>query len=58
MYQAYLELDLETVLIVVSRAGHGLKQMTDNPISPSQEAVDQIVLEFFIKHLVIQVSND
>ncbi len=53
-----MELDLETELIVVSRAGHGLKQMTDNPISPSQEAVDQIVLEFFIKHLVIQVSND
>ena len=51
-------LNLETELIVVSGAGHGLKQMTDNPISPSREVVDQIVLEFFIKPLVIQISND
>jgi acetyl esterase/lipase len=58
MYQAYLDLDLETELIVVNGAGHGLKQMADNPISPSQEVVDQIVLEFFIEHLVIQVSNN
>ncbi len=58
MYQAYLDLGLETELIVVNGAGHGLKQMTDNLISPSQEVVDQIVLEFFIEHLVIQVSNN
>jgi len=53
-----LELNLETELIVVSGAVHGLKQMTDNPISPSREVAGQIVLEFFTKHLVIQVSKD
>jgi len=58
MYQAYLELGLEADLLVVNGAGHGLKQMTDNPIFPSQEEVDQIVLEFFVEHLVINISNN
>ena len=58
IHQAYLELSLETELIVVYGAGHGLKQMTDNSISPSREVVDQIVLEFFMERLVIQVSNN
>ena len=51
MYQAYRQAGLEVTLIKVAGAGHGLKQVTDNPISPSPKEIDRIVLEFFIKHL-------
>jgi acetyl esterase/lipase len=51
MYQAYQQAGLETTLIKVIWAGHGLSQEPNKPISPSYEKNERIVLEFFIKHL-------
>ncbi len=52
MYQAYREAGLEVTLVKVSGAGHGLKPVTESPISPPLEEVEQLVLDFFLKHLV------
>ncbi len=51
MYQAYRQAGLEATLIKVTGAEHGLKQVTDSPISPSPEEINRIVLEFCVKHL-------
>ena len=52
MNQAYRKAGLEVTLVEVTGAGHGLKQVTDSPISPSLGEVEQLVLDFFLKHLV------
>ncbi|MFC2002710.1 alpha/beta hydrolase family protein [Chloroflexota bacterium] len=53
MYQAYQHAGLEAMLIKVSGAGHGFRQATDSPISPSRDEINQIRLDFFIKHLLL-----
>ena len=53
MYQAYQQAGLEAELINVSHAGHGFKQLTDSPISPSFDEIEQVRLDFFIKHLLL-----
>ncbi|MFC2067788.1 alpha/beta hydrolase fold domain-containing protein [Chloroflexota bacterium] len=52
MYEAYQQAGLKPTLVKVSGAGHGFKQETSSPISPSRDEIQQILLEFFIKHLV------
>lgn len=52
MCQAYLEAGLEVTLVMVSGAGHGFKPLTESPISPSPEEIEQLVLDFFLEHLV------
>jgi len=52
MYQAYIETGLRAELIKITGAGHGFKQMAQQPISPSREEVEQEVLDFFLKELV------
>jgi len=52
MYEAYQELGLEATLVEVKDAGHTFKQLIDNPISPSEKEIEQIVLEFFVQHLL------
>ena len=52
MYEAYQQVGLEVTLVRVSGAGHAFKQETPNPISPSLDEIDQIILDFFIEHLV------
>ncbi len=52
MYQAYQKAGIEVTLIKVTGAGHGFKPVTDNPISPSPQEINEIVLDFFLKHLV------
>lgn len=52
IYEAYQDTGLEVTLVRVSGAGHGLKQMTDSPISPPAGEIEQMVLDFFLKHLV------
>ena len=52
MYEAYQQVGLEVTLVRVSEAGHAFKQETPNPISPSLDEIDQIILDFFIEHLV------
>ena len=53
MYQAYQQDGLEAELIKVSHAGHGFRQETDNPISPSLDEIEQVRLDFHIKHLLL-----
>jgi dipeptidyl aminopeptidase/acylaminoacyl peptidase len=53
MYQAYKQAGLDSELIKVSNAGHGFIQVTDSPISPSLDDIEQVRLDFFIKHLVL-----
>ncbi|MFC2002135.1 alpha/beta hydrolase fold domain-containing protein [Chloroflexota bacterium] len=53
MYQAYQLAGIEAELIKVSYAGHIFRQLTDSPISPSRDEIEQIRLDFFIKHLLI-----
>lgn len=52
MYQAYRGLGLEVTLVEVSGAGHGFKPATSNPVSPSSQEIEQLVLDFFLQHLV------
>ncbi|MFC1847338.1 alpha/beta hydrolase fold domain-containing protein [Chloroflexota bacterium] len=52
MYEAYQQVGLEVTLVRISEAGHAFKQETPNPISPSLDEIDQIILDFFIEHLV------
>ncbi len=37
---------------IATAAGHGLKPLTAETISPSAEVVEQLVLNFFLRHLV------
>ena len=53
MYEAYQEAGLEATLIEVTGAGHGFAAVTSSPISPSLDEIEQIVLEFFIKYLLL-----
>ncbi|MFC1966339.1 alpha/beta hydrolase fold domain-containing protein [Chloroflexota bacterium] len=53
MYQAYQRAGLEAELIKVNYAGHIFKQLTDSPISPSLDEIQQARLDFFIKHLLL-----
>lgn len=52
MLEAYRQAGLEATLIEVGGAGHGLKPLTADAISPSAEIVEQLVLDFFLRHLV------
>jgi acetyl esterase/lipase len=52
MLEAYRQAGLEATLIEVSGAGHGLNPLTAGVISPSAAVVEQLVLDFFLKHLV------
>ncbi|MFC2002994.1 alpha/beta hydrolase fold domain-containing protein [Chloroflexota bacterium] len=52
-YQAYQQAELEATLIKVSHAGHIFRPAGDSPISPSHDEIEQIRLEFFIKHLLL-----
>jgi len=57
MYEAYQQAGLEATLIKVTGAGHGtadayFQQVTSSPISPSINEIEQIVLVFFIQHLL------
>ncbi|MBA7493238.1 hypothetical protein ES702_03794 [subsurface metagenome] len=52
MHQAYQQVGLEATLIKVAGAGHSFKQVTDKPISPSHKEIEQMVRDFFIKHLL------
>ena len=58
MYGVYQQAGLEATLIEVTGGGHGGKggvfqQVTDSPISPSFDEIHQIVLDFFIEHLIV-----
>jgi len=53
MYEAYQQAGLEATLVRVSEAGHDLGLKSSNPISPSADEIEQIVLDFFIEHLVV-----
>ena len=50
MYQAYKRAGLEAKLVKVKNAGHGF--LSNNTISPSIEEINQIVLQFFVEHLL------
>ncbi len=52
MYRIYQQTGLEASLIRVSDADHGFEQAADSPISPSIDEIEQIVLNFFVKHLL------
>ena len=52
MYKAYQQAGLEASLKKVSGADHVFEKVTDSPISPSMEGIEQIVLDFFVKHLL------
>ena len=52
MLEAYRQAGLEATLIEVSGAGHGLQPLTAEAIWPSTEVVEQLVLDFFLRHLV------
>jgi len=52
MLEAYRQAGLEATLIEIRGAGHGLKPLTADAISPSAEVVEQLVLDFFLRHLV------
>jgi len=52
MYKAYTQAELDVTLVKVTGAGHGLKQVTENPVSPSRKEVDQMVVDFFVMHLL------
>jgi acetyl esterase/lipase len=52
IYEAYRDMGLEVTLIEVSGAGHGLIPLTAEAVSPSAEVVEQLVLDFFLRHLV------
>jgi len=52
MYRIYQQTGLEVSLIRVSDADHIFRQVTDRHISPSIEEIEQIVLDFFVKHLL------
>lgn len=53
MLEAYQQAGLEVTLITVKNAGHGFKQAADSPIEPSIEEIEQAVLDFFVKYLVM-----
>ena len=53
MHRKYQQTGLETSLIRVSDADHVFRQAADSPISPSIDEIEQIVLDFFVKHLVL-----
>jgi len=55
MYQAYRQAGLEAELMKVSGAGHGFKQETDSPISHSFDDICEMTLDFFIKHLLLDI---
>jgi len=52
MYKTYRQTGLEASLIRVSGADHHFKQVADRHVSPSIEEIEQIVLDFFVKHLL------
>ena len=52
MYRIYQQTGLEASLIRVSDADHLFQQAADRHISPSMEEIEQIVLDFFVKHLL------
>jgi len=52
MLEAYCQAGLEATLTEIRGAGHGLKPLTADAISPSAEVVEQLVLDFFLRHLV------
>ncbi len=52
MYRIYQQTRLEASLIRVSDADHLFQQAADRHISPSLEEIEQIVLNFFAKHLL------
>jgi len=49
MYQAYQQAGLEAALIKVTGAGHGLKQVTNTPISPSRSETEELVFEILLE---------
>ncbi|MFC1900813.1 alpha/beta hydrolase fold domain-containing protein [Chloroflexota bacterium] len=53
MLDAYQQEGLEATLIEVKDAGHGFRKVTDNPVVPSIEEIEQAVLDFFVKHLIM-----
>jgi len=53
IYRSYQQAGLEAELIKVSNAGHGFRQETDSPISPSLDEIEQERLDFFIKYLLL-----
>jgi dipeptidyl aminopeptidase/acylaminoacyl peptidase len=53
MYGAYQQAGLEASMIRVSDADHQFKKATDSPISPSLDEIEQIVLDFFVEHLLL-----
>ena len=55
MYQAYLDNGLQVDFIEVIGAGHGFSQKTDEPISPPLEEIKQMVLEFFLEKLILDI---
>ncbi len=56
IHEAYQKAGLEAAFTRISAASHGLasfyESSPDSPISPSGEEIEQIVLDFFIKHLL------
>jgi len=53
MYEAYQRVGLEATLIRVSEAGHSSWQKISSPIAPSLDEIEQIVMDFFVEHLVL-----
>jgi dipeptidyl aminopeptidase/acylaminoacyl peptidase len=53
MYGAYQQAGLEASMIRVSDADHVFEKATDSPISPSLDEIEQIVLDFFVEHLLL-----
>ncbi|MFC1920933.1 alpha/beta hydrolase fold domain-containing protein [Chloroflexota bacterium] len=54
MLEAYRQAGLDATLITVKGAGHGFQQITESPIEPSIQEIEQAVLDFFVKHLVME----
>ncbi|MFC2019920.1 prolyl oligopeptidase family serine peptidase [Chloroflexota bacterium] len=52
MLKAYQQAGIEATLIKVSGAGHGFKPAAEGPVSHSNEKIGQIVLDFFVRHLL------
>ncbi|MFC1901464.1 alpha/beta hydrolase fold domain-containing protein [Chloroflexota bacterium] len=58
MYRVCQQAGLKATLIEVTGGGHGgeggvFQQVTDSPISPSFDEIHQIVMDFFIEHLLL-----
>jgi acetyl esterase/lipase len=52
MYQAYQKAGLDAALIKVVGAGHGFVPAATLPISPSNQEINRLVLDFFVRNLV------